>query len=53
MSELDMQKVEQLYGQLFGKIEGAMTCVLAQLGDKLGPYRALDPGGAARPADQR
>jgi 2-polyprenyl-3-methyl-5-hydroxy-6-metoxy-1,4-benzoquinol methylase len=47
MSELDMQKVEQLYGQLFGKIDGAFTCVLAQLGDKLGLYRALADAGSA------
>ena len=47
MSELDMQKVEQVYGQLFGKVEGALTCVLAQLGDKLGLYRALADAGSA------
>jgi 2-polyprenyl-3-methyl-5-hydroxy-6-metoxy-1,4-benzoquinol methylase len=45
MSGVDTQKVEQLYGQLFGKVEGAMTCVLGQLGDKLGLYRALAESG--------
>lgn len=47
MSALDKQKVEQLYGQLFSKVEGAMTCVLGQLGDKLGLYRALADTGSA------
>jgi len=47
MGKPDMQKVEQLYTQLFGKIEGAFTCALAQLGDRLGLYRALADMGPA------
>jgi 2-polyprenyl-3-methyl-5-hydroxy-6-metoxy-1,4-benzoquinol methylase len=45
MSELDMTAVEEHYGRLFGKVDGAFTCVLAYLGDKLGLYRALAEGG--------
>ena len=41
MTDLDMQKVEARFGQLFGKVEGALTCVLGLLGDKLGLYRAM------------
>lgn len=45
MTELDMVKVEKLYGSFFSKIEGAFTCVLGHLGDKLGLYSALSEGG--------
>ena len=45
MTDLDMAKVEELYGSFFSKIEGAFTCVLGHLGDKLGLYAALVEGG--------
>jgi len=45
MSDLDMAAVEEHYGRLFGKVEGAMSCVLGHLGDKLGLYAALAESG--------
>jgi len=45
MTELDMAKVEELYGSFFSKIEGAFTCVLGHLGDKLGLYSTLAQTG--------
>jgi len=45
MTDLNMEKVEELYGSFFSKIEGAFTCVLGHLGDKLGLYAALGEGG--------
>jgi len=45
MTELDMNKVEELYGAFFSKIEGAFTCVLGHLGDKLGLYSVLAAEG--------
>jgi len=46
MPEIDKAKVEQRFDHLFGKVEGAMTCVLAHVGDRLGLYAALaDTGG--------
>ena len=49
--DLDMQKVEELAQLLFGKIDGAMTCALAMLGDRLGLYRALWDGGPQTSAE--
>jgi len=43
--DLDMKKVEEIAHLLFGKIDGAMTCALAMIGDRLGLYRALADGG--------
>ena len=45
MAELDKSKVEARFGHLFGKVEGAFSCVLGHLGDKLGLYRALKAAG--------
>lgn len=47
MNELNMEKVHEHFGNLFGKIEGAMTCVLGHLGDKLGLYSALAGAGSS------
>ena len=45
MSDLDMQKLEQRIGELFAKAEGALTCALGHLGDRLGLYAALAEAG--------
>ncbi|MHC5066422.1 MAG: class I SAM-dependent methyltransferase [Planctomycetota bacterium] len=45
MAELNKEKVEARFGHLFGKVEGAFTCVLGHLGDKLGLYTALKKAG--------
>jgi 2-polyprenyl-3-methyl-5-hydroxy-6-metoxy-1,4-benzoquinol methylase len=45
MSDLDMAAVEEHYGRLFGKAEGAMSCILGHLGDKLGLYAAVADSG--------
>ncbi len=41
MADLDLARVEERLGALFGKAEGALTCALGVLGDRLGLYRAL------------
>jgi 2-polyprenyl-3-methyl-5-hydroxy-6-metoxy-1,4-benzoquinol methylase len=51
MSELDMAKMEQRVGELFGKAEGALTCALGYLGDRLGLYAALADAGPATSAE--
>jgi 2-polyprenyl-3-methyl-5-hydroxy-6-metoxy-1,4-benzoquinol methylase len=51
MSELDMAKMEERVGELFGKAEGALTCALGYLGDRLGLYAALADAGPATSAD--
>lgn len=45
MAEVDMEKALARFGQLFGKVEGAFTCVLGHVGDKLGLYAALRDAG--------
>ncbi len=45
MTALDMEKVQARFGHLFGKVEGAFSCVLGHLGDKLGLYAALREAG--------
>jgi ubiquinone/menaquinone biosynthesis C-methylase UbiE len=45
MSKIDPKKVEERVGALFGKAEGALTCALAHLGDRLGLYAALAEAG--------
>jgi 2-polyprenyl-3-methyl-5-hydroxy-6-metoxy-1,4-benzoquinol methylase len=47
MTDLDMAVVEEHYGNLFGKIDGAFTCVMGHLGDKLGLFAALAESGGA------
>jgi SAM-dependent methyltransferase len=41
MAELDLAKMEERIGTLFGKAEGALTCALGLMGDRLGLYQAL------------
>jgi len=47
MAELDEARIEERYAHLFGKVDGAMTCALGYLGDKLGLYAALAQHGPA------
>jgi 2-polyprenyl-3-methyl-5-hydroxy-6-metoxy-1,4-benzoquinol methylase len=47
MSGLDMAKLEERTRGLFDKAEGALTCALGYLGDKLGLYAALADAGPA------
>ncbi|MHC5212386.1 MAG: class I SAM-dependent methyltransferase [Planctomycetota bacterium] len=48
---LDKARIEERYGHLFGKVDGAMTCVLGYVGDKLGLYAALAEHGPTTSAD--
>ncbi len=45
MAALNKEKVEARFGHLFGKVEGAFSCVLGHVGDKLGLYAALKESG--------
>lgn len=45
MADLDLAKMEERIGALFGKAEGALTCALGLLGDRLGLYAALAEAG--------
>ena len=45
MAELNKEKVLARFGHLFGKVEGAFTCALGYVGDKLGLYEALKKSG--------
>jgi SAM-dependent methyltransferase len=45
MAELNKEKVEARFGHLFKKVEGAFSCVLGHIGDKLGLYVALKASG--------
>jgi 2-polyprenyl-3-methyl-5-hydroxy-6-metoxy-1,4-benzoquinol methylase len=51
MSQLDMEKLEERVGALFGKAEGALTCALGYLGDRLGLYAALADAGPSESAE--
>jgi len=43
--DLDKVRIEERFAHLFGKVDGAMTCALGYVGDKLGLYRVLAEGG--------
>jgi len=45
MTAVDVEKVQARFGHLFGKVEGAFSCVLGHLGGKLGLYAALKATG--------
>ncbi|MDJ0851475.1 MAG: class I SAM-dependent methyltransferase [Myxococcota bacterium] len=45
MAELDLGKVEERIGAVFGKAEGALTCALGMIGDRLGLYAAIAEAG--------
>jgi len=47
MSQPDTQQIEWRLEDLFGKVEGAFTCALGYLGDRLGLYAALADIGPA------
>lgn len=46
-AQLDPTKLEAAVHSLFGQVEGAFTCALAYVGDRLGLFAALDTGGAS------
>jgi len=48
---VDPVRVRELYTQLFAKVEGALTCALGFVGDRLGLYRALADAGASSSAE--
>jgi SAM-dependent methyltransferase len=43
--ELDQERIEQLAGQVFGELGGALTAALIWLGDHLGLYREMQGAG--------
>lgn len=45
MAEVDKDKALARFGHLFGKVEGAFTCALGLVGDRLGLYAALKEAG--------